>query len=62
MTWLKDGKLLEIDAVNYETTEEGDLIVNKVDHTANGNYTCRASSIVGVRETPTAVVYVWGEL
>jgi len=59
VTWLKDGKLLEIDAVNYETTEEGDLIVNKVDHTANGNYTCRASSIVGVRETPTAVVYVW---
>lgn len=59
VTWLKDGELIDIDSINYETTEKGDLIVNKVDHSANGNYTCRARSIVGTRETPIANVYVW---
>ena len=61
MKWLKDGIILEIDQINYELTEKGDLIVNKVDNSANGNYTCRAQSIVGIRETPTANVYVWGK-
>ena len=61
VTWLKDGKILDIDSINYETTDKGDLIVNKVDQSASGNYTCRAENIVGVRETPTASVFVWGE-
>ena len=52
---------MNIDKIDYELTEKGDLIVNQVDQTANGNYTCRASNIAGVRETPIAKVYVWGK-
>lgn len=59
VSWIKDGKILNIDKIDYELTEKGDLIVNQVDQTANGNYTCRASNIAGVRETPIAKVYVW---
>ncbi|CAG5078795.1 Oidioi.mRNA.OKI2018_I69.PAR.g9090.t1.cds [Oikopleura dioica] len=61
VSWLKDGEPIKIDGENYELTSQGDLIVNTVDKTAAGNYTCRASSVVGSRLSPPASVFVYTE-
>ena len=61
VSWLKDGEPIKIDGENYELTSQGDLIVNTVDKTAAGNYTCRASSVVGSRLSPPASVFVYSK-
>lgn len=43
-------------------TENGDLIVLNVDKYAAGNYTCRATNMAGSRDTPPAIVWVYGKL
>ena len=43
-------------------TENGDLIVLNVDKYAAGNYTCRATNMAGSRDTPPAIVWVYGRL
>ena len=42
-------------------TENGDLIVLNVDKYAAGNYTCRATNMAGSRDTPPAIVWVYGK-
>ena len=43
-------------------TESGDLIVLDVDRQAAGNYTCQAANMAGFRQTPTANVWVYGNI
>jgi len=61
VSWLKNDQPIKIDGENYELTSQGDLIVNTVDKSAAGNYTCRASSVVGSRLSPPATVFVYTE-
>ena len=61
VTWFKDGQRIFIDKKKYEMTENGDLIVLNVDKYAAGNYTCRATNMAGSRDTPPAIVWVYGK-
>ncbi|CAL4064440.1 unnamed protein product, partial [Meganyctiphanes norvegica] len=53
VSWLRNGRLLE-NSSRISTTLEGDLIIRNLIEEDSGLYVCRASNLVGTRETVPA--------
>ncbi|XP_017774104.1 PREDICTED: roundabout homolog 2-like [Nicrophorus vespilloides] len=56
--WKKDGKNLDLDERRMHIVDNGNLMISDVRKHDEGRYQCIASNLVGVRDTPSAELFV----
>ena len=67
--WLKDGQYIEDDTNSLvstgnsrlEVAPSGDLVLHRVTKTDEGDYVCRASNMVGTKDSESARLSVHGK-